>query len=151
MTQMRIADITVGERRREDMGDIAGLAASIDKYGLIHAIVVDPNGRLVVGGRRLAACESLGMTWVEIRQWDELTEAELREIELEENLRRKDLTPYEASRQIIDKAADAVDVIGRNSVQLENHQVALALASECSDRFGTAPFVPELAGLLELA
>ena len=110
MTKMSIAQITVGERRREDMGDISALAASIQKYGLIHAIVVDPSGRLIAGGRRLAACESLGMSWVEVRQWDELTDAELREIELEENLRRKDLTEAERSRDMVRLLETAAEI-----------------------------------------
>lgn len=96
-----IEEIEVGERRREDYGDLAELAASIRKYGMIHPIVLDAENRLVAGGRRLAACEILGWAKVPVRLLGELTEAERREIELEENLRRKDLTEYERSRTIV--------------------------------------------------
>lgn len=56
---MRIADIKVGKRRREEMGDIEGLAASIRRYGLIHPVVVDQDWNLVAGSRRLAALNQL--------------------------------------------------------------------------------------------
>jgi ParB/Sulfiredoxin domain len=59
-----IARITVGTRHRKDLGDIAGLAASIDDIGLLHPITVDEENRLLAGARRLAACKSLG--WKEI-------------------------------------------------------------------------------------
>jgi ParB family chromosome partitioning protein len=42
------------------VGDVRSLVASIDKLGLLHPIVVDGNGRLISGARRLAAVRSLG-------------------------------------------------------------------------------------------
>ena len=53
----RISAITIGVRHRRDLGDIAGLATSIAKIGLLNPITVDENGRLLAGARRLAACE----------------------------------------------------------------------------------------------
>jgi hypothetical protein len=44
---MPISKIKVGKRIRRDMGDIAGLAASIAAIGLIHPITVDENGGLL--------------------------------------------------------------------------------------------------------
>jgi len=61
---MPIADIRVDERIRRDMGDIQGLAESIEDIGLLHPITVDETGLLLAGARRLAACKSLG--------WDEI-------------------------------------------------------------------------------
>jgi ParB family chromosome partitioning protein len=49
--------IVVGDRHRRDLGDIAGLATSIAKIGLLNPIAVDENGRLLAGARRLAACK----------------------------------------------------------------------------------------------
>ena len=62
-----INEITVGERHRRDLGDIAGLAASIRDIGLLNPITVDENGRLLAGARRLAACKLLGLEKVEVR------------------------------------------------------------------------------------
>lgn len=107
--------VQFGERRREDYGDIDALAASIARYGLLHPIVVDAECRLVTGGRRLKACERLGWTEIEARDFGELTEEERREIELEENLRRKDLTPYEQARELVRKAPVVADAIASKS------------------------------------
>lgn len=109
---MPIASIKVGERRREDMGDIAGLAASIKAHGLLHPVVVDATGALVAGERRLRAVQSLGEKWIDVTQLDELSEAHLREIELEENLRRKDLTEAERSRTLVARVDLAREIAG---------------------------------------
>ena len=109
--KVRVSEIKVGERRREDYGDVAGLAESIQRYGLIQPIVLDADNRLVAGGRRLEAVKSLGRTEVEARSMGDLTDAELREIEAEENRRRKDLTPYEWSKEMVRKAREAAEVI----------------------------------------
>ena len=82
------------------MGDITELAASIFRFGLLHPIVVDVDGNLVAGARRLKACQSIGWTEIEALSLGELTSDELRLIELEENLKRKDLTSLERSNPI---------------------------------------------------
>jgi len=100
-----INEINVGERRRENMGDIRGLADSIAKYGLLHPVVIDENNNLVAGGRRLEACKLLGWHEIEVTPLGELSEKELRAIELEENLQRQDLTELEKSRNMIELVA----------------------------------------------
>lgn len=109
--QVKISSIKVGERRRERLGDIKGLAKSIEKYGLLHPIVVDERLSLVAGERRLRACEFLGRKHIEAKQLGELSESELRELELEENTRRKGLTREEKTRQMIRYAEAAAAVI----------------------------------------
>ena len=52
--------IRVGKRHRRDMGDIDALAESIEDIGLLHPIIVDEDGRLLAGARRLAAYKRLG-------------------------------------------------------------------------------------------
>jgi N6-adenosine-specific RNA methylase IME4 len=90
---MKIAAIKVGVRHRRDLGDIDGLAASIAKEGLLHWVVVTPDGELIAGERRLAACQRLG--------WDDVpvNVIPLKEIvrgEFAENSFRKDFTMSEA-------------------------------------------------------
>jgi ParB-like chromosome segregation protein Spo0J len=90
---MRIADIQIGERYRQDMGDIEGLARSISEIGLLHPVVVASSGLLIAGQRRIAACLMLGWTDIPARIVD------LESIvqgELAENTIRKDFTPSEA-------------------------------------------------------
>jgi ParB family chromosome partitioning protein len=96
-----ITEIQVGERRREDMGDIAELAESISRFGLFHPLVVDESLGLIAGGRRLAACKHLGWERVPVRYFANLSDEDKQEIELEENIRRKDLTAYEESKEIV--------------------------------------------------
>jgi excisionase family DNA binding protein len=57
--------ITIGVCHRRDLGDIEGLAASIAALGLLHPIVVRPDGRLIAGKRRLRAAKLLG--WADER------------------------------------------------------------------------------------
>jgi hypothetical protein len=62
---MPIDDVTVPVRYRRDLGDLTALAHSMATIGLLHVIVVTPDGVLVAGARRLAAAKLLG--WSEIR------------------------------------------------------------------------------------
>ena len=87
-----IAAIRVGERHRKDMGDIASLARNIAEIGLLHAIVVKPDGRLIAGERRLQACRLLGWTSIPVRIVDL---GEIVRGELAENAERKDFLPSE--------------------------------------------------------
>lgn len=57
---MKLSKDRVGKRHRQHVGDVRSLAASIGKLGLLHPIVVDGEGRLVAGARRLAAVRLLG-------------------------------------------------------------------------------------------
>lgn len=89
---VRIADIVVGDRYRKDLGDVAGLAASIAAVGLLHPPIVTPDNRLVCGYRRLRACESLGWDEVEVRVFEP---ADLLLAEHDENEFRKAFTVSE--------------------------------------------------------
>ena len=60
MTTRRVDEIVVGERHRRDLGNIASLAANVAELGLLHPIVIRPDGTLVAGERRLAAARQLG-------------------------------------------------------------------------------------------
>lgn len=90
---MKIADIQIGNRHRRDMGDLEGLARSMDELGLLHPVVVRPDGMLIAGERRLAAARMLGWTDVPVTVID--LESVLRG-EWAENAQRKDFTPSEA-------------------------------------------------------
>ena len=83
-------------RQRKELGEIKKLAESITKYGQFQPIVIDRDGALVAGGRRLAACLLLGRK-VRACYKDSIDPVLLREIELEENIQRKSLTPAEES------------------------------------------------------
>lgn len=112
-TRLPLESIDVSGRIREDYGDLPELMASIKKWGLIQPIVCTPpswNGtgnadegqsqsqpKLIVGGRRYfshVALVEIGETAfseIDVIYKDCASEDDLREMELEENLKRKDL------------------------------------------------------------
>ena len=99
--RIRISDIKIPERFRVDYGDLKELAESIDTYGLIQPIVVTRSGSevvLVAGARRLLACLQLQQDEIETVSYEELDETTRREIELEENIKRKQFTWQEEVR-----------------------------------------------------
>lgn len=95
---VKVNDIEIGERFRIDYGDLEELALSIREKELINPVTVSTNEgddkyRLAAGGRRMAAIKLLGWEEIPCRIYDHpLSDIELRSIELEENLKRKDLT-----------------------------------------------------------
>lgn len=83
-------------RQRKELGEIKKMVESIKTYGQLQPIVVTRNMELVLGGRRLAAC-ILGGLKAKIAYSDEVDPLVLQEMELEENVQRKNLTPAEES------------------------------------------------------
>ena len=97
---IEISLIVSGDRQRSALNDIDVLADSIHRLGLIHPIVVTRDNVLVAGERRLAACTSLGHTHIPAQYVDEVEPKVLRAIELEENVKRSDLTWQDQCRAI---------------------------------------------------
>jgi site-specific DNA-methyltransferase (adenine-specific) len=88
-------DITVTDRTRKDFGNLQGLAESIKKHGLIQPLVVEPDGsqyRLIAGERRLRASLVAGLVKIPCVLRENLTPVDRKELELEENLHRKDFS-----------------------------------------------------------
>jgi len=69
--KVRIDKIDLGDRIRDDLGDIDKLAESIEEIGLVSPITVeekeDSEYRLVAGYRRIKAYERLGRERIEAR------------------------------------------------------------------------------------
>jgi hypothetical protein len=102
-----ITDVIVGERYRRDLGDIDELARSIEEVGLLHPIVIRPDGTLIAGKRRLEAGKALGWQSIPVNVVDL---AEIVRGEFAENAYRKGFLPseiYEIWRALepIEKAA----------------------------------------------
>lgn len=87
-----VADIKEIDRQRTDLGNIEELAESIANIGLIQPIVVNQDLRLVAGGRRLNAVRFLKWTEVDVVFRETMDEAELQELELAENVQRKNIS-----------------------------------------------------------
>ena len=90
---LAIEAVIIGERHRLDLGDLDALAASIKDTGLLHPIVVQRDGTLVAGERRLRAVELLGWRKIPVTVVD--LDAVVRG-EFAENTCRKDFTLSEA-------------------------------------------------------
>lgn len=87
----KISELTWDQGYRSDAGDIAELTASILAKGLLQPITINQTGRVLAGRRRIQACVAAKLT--EIPVIIKATDGELdeREIELFENLHRKNL------------------------------------------------------------
>lgn len=90
--------IIVGERFRSNTTKVDIFAANIEKHGLLHALVVSSDMRLLAGGTRLKALQKLGWRTVPARIIHDVNDLKLREIELEENTIREDLSPIDRAR-----------------------------------------------------
>ncbi len=86
---IKISGVKVGERLRKDVGDLEPLINSIKTVGLLHPIVVTPDGTLIAGYRRLEAFKQMGMEEIPATVLD--VEDILR-AEYDENVVRKDFT-----------------------------------------------------------
>jgi site-specific DNA-methyltransferase (adenine-specific) len=93
---LELKTIHVTDRMRRDLGDVVELAASIKRYGVIQPIVLTRQYRLIAGGRRYAALKLLKTPVIhhgkEYIYNDETNPTRLAAMELEENLKRKQLT-----------------------------------------------------------
>ena len=87
-----IDKIIVKERKRKKFVLIEELARSIERYGLLQPIVISSSGELLAGERRLRAHQYLKITQIEVIFKNDLSPIEQKMVELEENLRREDMT-----------------------------------------------------------
>lgn len=95
--QVALGKIRIVERQREDYGDVEGLAASFKRLGQLQPVILDEQSNLLAGGRRFAAAALAGWTHIEAVVRGQVDPSLALEIELEENIRRKDLEwPEEA-------------------------------------------------------
>jgi ParB/RepB/Spo0J family partition protein len=96
--EVPLSSIDEGDRFRKQYDNIAELAADIKEKGLINPLTLRSNAdgkryTLMAGGRRLNACRLLQMeTAPACVHSHELSELELRSIELAENIQRENLT-----------------------------------------------------------
>ena len=91
-------------RKTFDDDEIASLAASVKKHGILQPLVVRPVGeryQLVAGERRLRAAQNLGLTSVPIHVVN-LNDQEAFEATLVENIHRTDLNPIEKAHGFVD-------------------------------------------------
>jgi ParB/RepB/Spo0J family partition protein len=131
------------ENPREDVGDLADLAASIKSIGVIEPIVVRKVGdkyAAITGSRRLAASKVAGVKDIPVRIV-EMTDEEAAAAALVENLQRKDLNPIEEAkgyRRWLDltakKQKDLAALIGKAEGTIANTLRLLDLADDAQEQ-----------------
>lgn len=148
------------DQPRKDLGDIEGLKASISTYGILQPIVVSPtveNRYLIIAGeRRYTAAKELGLETVPaiVRTVEEQHRLE---IQLVENLSRKDLSPLEEAttyqRLIADFNCTQEELakrLGRSVASINQSLRLLSLSDEVKIDFQTSENVSKSV-LLEIA
>lgn len=81
------------KRQRKKLTGIEVLSESIFRLGVINPITIKLDYTLVAGERRLEACKLLDENYkVPCRFYEELNDKQLHLVELEENIKREDLT-----------------------------------------------------------
>lgn len=121
---------------RKNLGDLAELVESLKRHGIIEPLVARKNGgstlEIVCGHRRQAAAVKAELAEVPVIV-RELTDDEVLDLQLEENLERSDLTPFEE--------AEAFDLRIKRGQTLQH----------VADRIGRAPsYVAQRLKLLAL-
>lgn len=93
--KVKISDIIIKKRIREDVGDLSKLRESMNKDGLINPIVISDTMELIAGFRRLRCAVELGWSEIECKIVKINSELQKLRIEANENIARKDFTPDE--------------------------------------------------------
>ncbi len=168
----RAEDLTVGrripitlldpnpEQPRSVLGDLAELSKSIRERGVLEPILVRPKAddrfMIISGERRYRAALEAGLVEVPCIEMD-VTDAELVEIALIENLQRKDLTPFEEAdgysllRERYSMTHEQIaDAVGKSRVTITETLKLVHLPSEVRDACRRAD-IESKSFLLELA
>jgi len=106
LEELEVARITRRLELRRDLGDLGTLIASIRRLGLLNPLVVDRDGVLVSGTRRLAACREAGLPRVPVWRLDVAFDSiAALDIQSDENLCRIPLACDDLERHIANKKA----------------------------------------------
>ncbi len=93
--RVKISDIKIGKRVRKEIGDIDNLKKSLKRHGLLQPILITENNQLVSGYRRITAAKELGWDEIEALTVAPKNDLEQIEMEMEENIIRKEFTSEE--------------------------------------------------------
>lgn len=129
-------------RKAFDDESINSLGESIKEHGIIQPIIVKREGdfyKIIAGERRWRAAKKVGMKNVPIIEKD-LSEREIAEISLIENIQREDLNPIEealAYKRLIDEfkltQEDIAKRVGKSRTAITNNMRLLTLNKEVID------------------
>jgi len=95
--EIPLTRIVIKKRIRKNLGDLGSLVNSMKRYGQLSPVVVNRNYVLISGQRRLEAARKLGWSTIKAIVLDREKPLEMLELEMEENVERRDFTPEELS------------------------------------------------------
>jgi len=101
-----ISEVKISSRQRKELmtdeyaQHISDLASSIERFGLLQPVVINQDNELIAGFSRIQAHLRLGRTEIPFCRVESLNSIELKEMELEENIRRKNLSWFEEAAAI---------------------------------------------------
>ncbi len=90
-----VNSIIIRDRVRKDIGDITSLMKSMKDHGQLNPIALTRDNELIAGHRRLLAAQRLSWQYIDAHIVERDSAAEKLELELEENVHRKDFSPEE--------------------------------------------------------
>lgn len=93
--QIPVHEIVVKKRIRQDLGDLSKLMESIKTYGQMNPVLINGKRELIAGQRRLEAIKRLGWRNIEVHIVDPTSETDELEMEIDENLHRRNLSAVE--------------------------------------------------------
>ena len=109
---MRVQEIDITlvsvdrDTRQRTKIDTGNLLESIRARGVLNPLIVagaaaaDGTFQLIAGERRLECCRQLGLAVVPVRFWEDLDPIEAQIVELEENIKRQDLSWQDIVRSV---------------------------------------------------
>ena len=102
--EVPVKNIMIGERIRDDLGDLRSLQMSMELKGILVPPIVesasDGKYKLIDGERRLQCCKRMGLRTITVRLFSGLDEFQKKEIELELCIKQKQLSYAEEARAV---------------------------------------------------
>ena len=99
--QIRIDSVVVGKRIRSDLGDLEPMMESLRRHGQLSPILITQRSELIAGHRRLESARRLGWTSVNAVMVDQESDRQLLELEIEENVQRRQLSQDELAAALL--------------------------------------------------
>ena len=93
--QVQIKDVIIKRRIRINLGNLNQLSESLRAHGLMNPVLITAKNELIAGHRRLEAAKLLGWKTIEAKVVPNISEADKLEMEIDENLHRRPLSPDE--------------------------------------------------------
>lgn len=141
-----VSKITVSEDRvRKDEVDLEPLKASIAKIGLIHPITITRDYELRAGFCRLSAIKSLGWATIPAQYYEDLDENERLLIEIEENIKRRNLSWQDEALgikrycDIVGSHEKAAENLGMSKANVSRYNAVAAELLKGNERVESAP------------